>query len=458
MELNEKKASQSTIDLQKFLNIFCEQKFIVTMIIAICTIIAIVVAFVLPKSYQSTSLIQIKTTPITPITAIANAIDVNYSGKNSENATSSDSYILLIQTSEVLKPIINKMDLSEETKEQMTSASFAKSYLEISGIRNTNFISITAYGKTPEESYMIAKSIPESLSNLLTKLNKESNTENLKFLEEQITTAKQDMEEKENKLSTYQQEKKIYAPDEQTKAIIDNLNGYDNAIAQLQADLDGNTAKLNGVAVQLEQQNTDLLKYQVSDNPNISNLREAIVNKRVELVGLQQRYTEQHPDMVRAKEELMSLESSLSNEITSAINSQSVSLSPVQSGLLQQKLDAETKIAIDNASLDVLKSKQNDTENLIANLNVDSIEYTRLAREAKIAGNVYTALVENYQQTKVQEAKLSMDIQVVDPAQLPKEDMPAKPNKRLIILIGFLIGLIGAFGYSIYVYKKEYSI
>ena len=49
----------------------------------------------------------------------------------------------------------------------------------------------------------------------------------------------------------------------------------------------------------------------------------------------------------------------------------------------------------------------------------------------KITGQVYTSLVQNYEQTRIQEAKDSMDIQIIDAADLPKEDMPAKPNKKI---------------------------
>ena len=93
------------------------------------------------------------------------------------------------------------------------------------------------------------------------------------------------------------------------------------------------SAKLAGVTSQLEQQNASLLEYNVSDNANIGNIRESIVNKRVELVGLQQQFTDEHPDVIKAKEELNSLEKSLSDEIAKAVNSQSVTLSPVQSNL-----------------------------------------------------------------------------------------------------------------------------
>lgn len=454
MDINNMNKPKDMIDLGLFGRIILEKKKIIVSIIILCTIISIIVSFMLPKVYQSTTLVQIKTTPSTPITSLGAAVGIDVSDNNSNN-NSPETYIALMQSREVIQPIIDQMDISDEAKAKMNVAGFVKANLEITNTKKTNLITINAYGKTPDEAQMIAQAIPENLNQLLSKLNKQGNADNLKFLEEKVAEAKKTMETAENKLSAYQQEKKIYSPDEQAKAIIDSLNKYDNSIAQLQAEADGNSAKLSGVTAQLEQQNADLLKYNVSDNANIGNLRESIVNKQVELVGLEQRFTNEHPDVIRVKEELATLRNSLDNEIASAVNSQSVTLSPVQSNLLQQKLDAETKVAIDNASLEALKSKQASAENTISTLSSDSVEYVRLDREAKIASNVYTALVENYEQTKVQESKNIMDVQIVDTADLPREDMPAKPNKKLIVLLGFAIGIVVAIGYTLIIYRKE---
>lgn len=305
---------------------------------------------------------------------------------------------------------------------------------------------------------MISQGVADNFLALMTKLNKEDNSSVLKFLDEHIKIAKEEMETAENKLQAYQQEHKIYAPDEQAKAIIANLNNYDTTIAQLQAQSEGDSAKLAGVTSQLEQQNASLLEYNVSDNTNIGNIRESIVNKRVELVGLQQQFTDEHPDVIKAKEELNSLEKSLSDEIAKAVNSQSVTLSPVQSNLLKDKISTEVQISVNNASLEALKAKQAEAQESIATLSADSVEYMRLERNAKITGQVYTSLVQNYEQTRIQEAKDSMDIQIIDAADLPKEDMPAKPNKKLIVVIGFVLGIMISFGYTLYNYSRRYGL
>lgn len=446
-----------TIDLKKLFSLMIEKKKIVIAIVVICTIIATIVAFVLPKSYQSTTLVRVKSgsSSMSGYAAMAAGFGIDIGGGRSG---SPESYIELMKSREVLEPIIAELDLSDEDKEKLTAEGFAKKNLEVTNIKKTDLITIAAYGKTPEEAQMISQGVADNFLALMTKLNKEDNSTTLKFLDERIKIAKEEMETAENKLAAYQQEHKIYAPDEQAKAIIANLNNYDTTIAQLQAQSEGDSAKLAGVTGQLEQQNASLLEYNVSDNTNIGNIRESIVNKRVELVGLQQQFTDEHPDVIKAKEELNSLEKSLSDEIAKAVNSQSVTLSPVQSNLLKDKISTEVQISVNNASLEALKAKQAEAQDSIATLSADSVEYMRLSREATITGQVYTSLVQNYEQTRIQEAKDSMDIQIIDAANLPKEDMPAKPNKKIIVAIGFVLGIMISIGYTLYSYSRRYGL
>lgn len=450
--------NDSSIDLRKLFSIVGEQKKIIIPIIVICTVVAIVVAFVLPKTYQSNTLVRIKSSSnsaISGMAAMAAGFGIDVGGSSS---ASPENYMELMKSREVLEPIMEQIDMSEEDKEKLTTEDFIKKYLEITNTKNTDLINIAAYGKTPEEAQMISQSVADNFLTLMTKLNKEGNSSTLNFLNDRMSIAKEEMETAENKLQAYQQEKGIYSPDDQAKALIERLSAYDTNIAQLEAQEQANSAKLQDVTGQLEQQNSSLLEYNISDNDAIMNLRTAIVNKQVELVGLQQRYTEEHPDVIQAKQELAELKKSLDREIQSAVNSKSATLTPVQGNLLMEKVQTETAEAVTSASLDALKAKQQEAEGNMSTLSADSVEYMRLLRDQTITSEVYTNLVKAYENTRIQEAQESMDIQIIDAANLPREDMPAKPNKKLIAVIGFVFGIVISFGYTLYVYNKRYGL
>ena len=450
--------NEETIDLRKLLAVAGENKKIIAAIVIICTVLAIIIAFVLPKSYQSNTLVRIKSSnnsAISGMAAMAAGFGIDVGGGGS---ASPENYMELMKSREVLEPIIEQLDLPDEDKEKMTTESFIKKYLEITNTKKTDLINIAAYGKTPEEAQMISQSVADNFLTLMTKLNKEGNSSTLNFLNDRMTIAKEEMETAENKLQAYQQEKGIFSPDDQAKALIERLSAYDTNIAQLEAQEQANSAKLQDVTGQLQQQNSSLLEYNISDNDAIMDLRTAIVNKKVELVGLQQRYTEEHPDVIRCREELNELNKSLDREIQSAVNSESATLTPVQGNLLLEKVQTETAAAVTSASLEALKAKQQEAEGNISTLSADSVEYMRLLRDQSITSEVYTNLVKAYENTRIQEAQESMDIQIIDAANLPNEDMPAKPNKKLIAAIGFVLGIMISFGYTLYVYNKRYGL
>ena len=450
--------NDNTIDLRKLFSVMGEQKKVIIPIIVLCTVIAIIVAFALPKSYQSNTLVRIKSSGgsnLSGYAAMAAGFGINVGGSSS---ASPENYIELMKSREYLEPIIEQVDMPEEDKEKLTTENFIKKYLEITNTKKTDLINITAYGKTPEEAQMISQSVADNFLTLMTKLNKEGNSSTVNFLNDRMAIAKEEMETAENKLQAYQQEKGIYSPNDQTKALVDKLDDYDKKIAQLEAQEQANSAKLQDVTGQLEQQNSSLLEYNISDSDAIMNLRTAIVNKQVELVGLQQRYTEEHPDVIRAREELAELKKSLDREIQSAVNSKSATLTPVQGNLLMEKVQTETAEAVTSASLDALKAKQQEAEGDMSTLSADSVEYMRLLRDKTITSEVYTNLVKAYENTRIQEAQESMDIQIIDAANLPREDMPAKPNKKLIVAIGFVLGIMLSFGYTLYVYNKRYGL
>ena len=124
-----------TIDLKKLFSLMMEKKKIVIAIVVICTIIATVVAFVLPKSYQSTTLVRVKSnnsSTMAGYAAMAAGFGIDIGGSSS---ASPESYIELMKSREVLNPIIEKVDLTDEEREKMRTEDFFKKYLEITNTK-----------------------------------------------------------------------------------------------------------------------------------------------------------------------------------------------------------------------------------------------------------------------------------------------------------------------------------
>ena len=194
--------------------------------------------------------------------------------------------------------------------------------------------------------------------------------------------------------------------------------------------------------------------YRVSDNGIVQKIRDQIVAKQVEIVGLEQSYTDKHPSVQKAKNELRQLQESLNAEVVASVDSNATTLNPAHSELLKNQALAAVHLAVAEAGEKKLKEQRDKKEGEIGQLPDDVLEYARLDRDAKIKSEVYLNLVKQSEQSKIQEAMDSMDIQIVDPANLPDENKPVAPRKKLIMAIGFLVGMLLSMGYGLLAYRR----
>ena len=85
--------------------------------------------------------------------------------------------------------------------------------------------------------------------------------------------------------------------------------------------------------------------------------------------------------------------------------------------------------------------------------NNAGLEYQRLAREVEAKKAAYEALVVQAEQAKIQQS--GKFARIVDEANLPDENNPSGPKRKLITVIGFVIGCMIALGYGLLLYKKD---
>ena len=426
---------QDTIDLGKIKEITMKYKIRLLTIIVACSIVAMAVASMLPKQYESTTLVRTKSQKQGGISLQAASALAMLGGAT---ASPTQVYMELMKSRSVMEPVVAGLDLPN--KENIDAKGFAKSNLKVLNTKGTDLLEVTGVGRTPEEAQQISTGVIESFKQLLTKMNQSEQSLMVKFLNDRITVATKNMEQAEQNLEKFRQQEKIYVPEEQATAAIKKLTELDQKIAQFQVQNDSNQAKLQGVNEQLDKQNVAIARYNIADNPGIQQIRTTIIEKQVALIEVQQNYTQKHPKVILLQKELDELNGKLSQEVDNSIQSGANTLNPVHGGLLKDKVQTETELLVGQAAVGTMKSLQTENEKQISKLSAGSVTYIGLERQVKISQEVYEALVKNYEQTRIQEAMESVDIQIVDTADLPKR--PSAPNKMLITAIGVVLGIM----------------
>lgn len=441
---------EESIDLGKLWQVTKEHKKIVGGIIVGCTAIATITAFVLPKQYESTTLVQTRSTNNILAGQAATAAMAALGVGGGSGSTS--NYMELMKSRTVLEPIIDDIEWEDQNKIP-TAKDFAKKYLDIKNTKGTNLIEVTATGKSPEEAQKISQSVVDNFLKMQTDNSQQTQSLLVQFLNGRIEEAKQDSDDAAQKFADFSREHKLYSPDDQLKAAITQVSAYDKSIADLQSQQKAAQAQYDVATNKLGQQKSGSKAYNINDNGTVQSIRGQIVAKEVELAGLRQKYTDNHPTVISTQQQLAELQSDLSREVSAVVDSSAASLNPAQMELLKNQAVAEASIGAAKASEDAVRAKKDEIEQDISKYPDEMVTYIQLKSDAEIKKTIYTNLVQQCEQNKIQEAMESMDIQVIDSANLPDEDKPVFPRKKLFVAIGFVLGCMISFVYSLIMYR-----
>ena len=107
--------NEDTIDLSRLFRVMGDHKAVIFGIVGICTLAAVVISFVLPKQYESTTLVQTRSAAKVDISGAAAAMAAL--GVGGGNVTSPTmNYIELMKTRTVLDPIIDSLGFEEDQR------------------------------------------------------------------------------------------------------------------------------------------------------------------------------------------------------------------------------------------------------------------------------------------------------------------------------------------------------
>lgn len=440
-----------TIDLQKLFAIIADRKKLFGKIIAGFTIVALILSLVWPKEYTSEVTVQASSGDMGIGGAAAAMAALAGAGTSSKATT----YIELMKTRTVLEPIIDQVFDDEPKEDRPEAEKFAKKYLTITNTKQTQLITLEAKGRTPEEAQYIAENVVNNFLALMTSLNKENKSLVISFLDERIATAKKEADDTALALEEYSKEHKLYGPKEQTEAMLKQSAAYEKTLGEIAVTKIAQQANLNSVSSQLGEQNSDAMKYSITDNPSVQRLHNAIIDKETELVRLRILYQEKHPNVEHALIELEELKNQLNGEVSKVVASNAIAINETQADLQMARYQAATALAVANASEAKVQELQNKADEDMAGMADDILEYQKLAREAGIKQEIYNNLTKQIEQAKIQQTMESMDIQVVDPANLPDEEKPTWPRKKLMTVAGMVLGCMVSLGYSLVLYRRE---
>lgn len=436
------------ISYQLIKDIIKEYKKLLLILMGGIFVLFLLLAFLLPKQYQSSVMIQVK-----PQNPSLGALSNNVALLSLAGISAGDSvldYMSVLKSDRVINPVIKKLGNADAEKENFDADDFVKKYMQVDNPRGTSILSFTITADSPENAQRIAGDVVESLKNAIADVSSAQDSTLVKILEKKNEAAKQKMDADIAALEKYKQENGVFSPTEQEKILLERTSGYEKAKAEETVKINTNSAVLGSIEAQIDSQNQKLVDSQMADNSEIQSIRKELFSENEKLAKLQFKFTDDYPEVVKVKENIAYLEGELSKTVAKSIASENVTISPVQMDLLQKRVVAKNNIEAAQAALAQLDTLGKQNVEQSNQLSQKSVKFLELQRNAKVSADTYNMLTKSLEELKIKENIEGMDMRVINAPTLPLKH--SWPRKLYVMVAGGLLYLViaGAFIYVQY--------
>jgi uncharacterized protein involved in exopolysaccharide biosynthesis len=351
---------------------------------ALALIASTVVAFLIPKSYTSTTQLMPPDSQSNSGMAMMAAMAAKTGGDLGTVAgdllglkSSGALFIGVLRSQTSQDRLVQQFDLKKVygTRLMIDARTRLDGNTAISEDRKSGIITISVTDHSPQQAAALASAYVDQLNSLVSELSTSSAHRERVFLEERLKVVKGDLDDASNQLAQFSSKNSTLDIQQEGKAMLDAAGTIAGQMIAAQSELEG-------------------LRQIYTDN----NSRVRALNARV-------------AELRKQLEKLGGGEAKNADPATTP-SGQAADAAPAQDGGLPYPT--------------------------IRNLPLLGAKYSDYYRRAKVQETVYELLTEQYELAKVQEAKETPSVKVLDPARIPERK--SFPPRLEIMLLGTFLG------------------
>lgn len=320
-------------------------------------------------------------------------------------------------------------------------------------VRRNDAFQVSFDSDSPETAMKVANRLASLFIEQNLQVREQEAIGTTNFINSEAERLRKELEEQEDLVTHYKIDNRFELPDQ--------LDANLRIVEQLRDELKGNIATLASMQERMGSLQKQLLEANApvpvssksGDNEIRLNLpaNQKIQLRQRELDSLLIRYSEKHPDVMRLRGEIASIQKELETEKEKASKSgaaQKPTENPLKQ-IIEEQIDSlKSSISAIQASNAELKNTIAVHQKRVENTPLRSIELTKVTRTYDITLRKYQDLLakglESQLSENLEKKQKGEQFQVIDPANLPLS--PVKPNRPFILLSGLIAGIIGGLG------------
>ena len=431
-------------DISQVISGFYRRKKFIVCVFVVVFLLSAYLAVILPKIYESSSLILVSPQRV-PASFVTSTITTDLGERM-------QSIIQEILSRTQLEKIVKEFNLYPSGDASIMEDRVEKLRKTIKvEFRRNNVFKLSFESDNPEKAKQVTGRIASLFIEQNLQVREQQAIGTKSFMTAEADRVRKDLEEQEAVVNHYKAANRYELPDqldtnlrtsEQLRREMEASNQRLSALQERKGILQKQTIESDILGV-------DLLGGILSAPSEGGGQNVQVQMRKKELDSLLQRYSAKHPDVVRVKKEIESLEaeSRETSTVKSAKSTTTSSVNPLKQVLQTQISDIDAEIQTLRTQRDQIRAQIGTLQARVDATPIRAIEISKISRGYEITLRKYQDLLAKSLESELSEnmekKQKGEQFQILDPANFPLK--PVRPNRPLI-LMGLLAGLAGGFG------------
>ncbi len=447
---------EEQVSLKEYIAIIYRRRWIIILSFIIVFISAIFYTLTTAPTYQASTSIMIERTGAMERTLF----DINNLGNQN---TLIANQIEILKSRRLAERVIKRLDLSDvrdslrffQPNEQgdylslRAAGGLIRNNMEVEPKRDTDILILSYQAPTPFEAAYVANAIADEFKRMNVEASRSEVTEMRDFIEERLAVKRQELRLSEERLRDYQEREKVASLDEETNELVSRLAEVESKLEEARVELHANLELKKSLEEQLQERKARL-SGEISEisTPYLTTLQnqlaEAEAEKAIYLTAIE---SEQNIDKrnfegkVRQYDERIKALRQKLKEEANKISTSNMVQDPLKLAqeLVNRLLRVEAEIKASTAKIDALQDVVSSYDQRLKGLPDKVLQLARLERRRQVDEQTYIMLTQKLEEAKIQVAAKQKNVRIIDEAIEPFS--PVKPNRKLNIMLGALIGI-----------------
>ena len=385
-----------------------------------------------------------------------------------------NSEVHVVKSRELVERVVRELSRSDDGTLRVSGQSYGKQVLSLRNrlsvvpVKGSNVIRIDFKSAEAEQAARVVNRVVDEYLSYHAEVHGTQSAMLPQFYEEQRRDLSKELRAAEQELLEFTYETGLVAPGDEIALAMRSRNEVKGTLREVATTISGTEEALEVLREQIAEQ-PELVKQAQSleVSPTVKQLSTHLTDRRVDRVGLLQRYTEADRLARDNAEEIAELESELEAEVAqrpTVVANELIRINPLRENLLRELLEKESRLREMRARQAVLEEEERELGGRLLQLRKDAMEHERLQQEVKARRESYQLYLKRAQEARISQAmdkQRLVNVQVVQRPALPLPRADANQvTLSLSLIAGLLVGIAGAFGreYMSRSLRSEYDV